>query len=140
MRLDGQRETARETAKRIIESRRLPPPVGPYSAGVVAGGFVFVAQGPIGPGGEVVGATVAEQAIRTLENIELVLEEVGASRHDIVKVTVYLADIEAYPALNEVYARFFERDFPSRIVIQAARLPLGLLVEMEAIAVLPSSL
>lgn len=98
---------------------------------------MFVAQGPIAPTGEVVGSTVAEQARQTLHNIELVLKEAGASRHDVVKVTVYLADIEQYPALNDVYASFFERDFPSRIVIQAARLPLGLLVEMEAVAVLP---
>ncbi|HXF57309.1 MAG TPA: Rid family detoxifying hydrolase [Actinomycetota bacterium] len=126
-------------SKRVIRAPHLPPAVGPYSAGVVAGGFVFVAQGPISPMGEVVGSTVAEQARQTLHNIELVLREAGCSRHDVVKVTVYLADIEQYPALNGVYASFFERDFPSRIVIQAARLPLGLLVEMEAVAVLPGA-
>jgi 2-iminobutanoate/2-iminopropanoate deaminase len=112
--------------------------VGPYSAGVVAGPFVFVAQGPIAPGsGEIVGSTVAEQASRVLENIELVLREVGAGRNDVVKVTVYLADMDQYPAMNETYRNFFQTNFPSRIVIEAERLPLGLLVEMEAVALLP---
>ncbi len=112
--------------------------MGPYSAGVVAGPFVFVAQGPIAPGsGEIVGSTVAEQASQVLENIELVLREVGAGRDDVVKVTVYLADIDQYPAMNETYRNFFQTNFPSRIVIEAQRLPLGLLVEMEAVALLP---
>jgi 2-iminobutanoate/2-iminopropanoate deaminase len=124
--------------KRVIQSPRLPAAVGPYSAGVMAGDLIFVAQGPISPtSGEPIGTTVAEQAEQTLRNIELVLAEVGADRHDVVKVTVYLADLDQYAAMNEVYARFFERDFPSRIVIEARRLPLGLLVEMEAIAVVP---
>jgi len=97
-----------------------------------------VAQGPIAPGsGEVVGATVAEQASRVLEDIELVLREVGATRADVVKVTVYLADIDQYAAMNEVYRDFFRTSFPSRIVIEAKRLPLRLLVEMEAVALLP---
>ena len=126
------------TIKRIIAAPHLPPAVGPYSAGVVAGPFVLVAQGPIAPGsGEIVGSTVAEQASRVLENIELVLREVGASRADVVRVTVYLADIDQYAAMNQVYRDFFQIDFPSRIVIEATRLPLGLLVEMEAVALLP---
>ena len=83
------------------------------------------------------GSTVAEQASRVLENIELVLREVGAGRNDVVKVTVYLADIDQYPAMNETYRNFFQTNFPSRIVIEAQRLPLGLLVEMEAVALLP---
>lgn len=124
--------------KRVIRSAELPPGVGPYSAGVVAGNLAFVAQGPIAPGsGETVGATIEEQAQRTLENIELVLREVGATRDDVVKVTVYLADLDGYRRMNEVYERFFRSDFPSRIVIEASRLPLGLLVEMEAVAVVP---
>jgi 2-iminobutanoate/2-iminopropanoate deaminase len=126
--------------KRVIESPELPPGVGPYSAGVVAGNLAFVAQGPIAPDtGEPVGSTIEEQAQRTLENLELVLRQVGATRGDVVKVTVYLADMDGYKAMNEVYARFFRRDFPSRIVIEASRLPLGLLVEMEAVAVIPGS-
>ncbi len=61
----------------------------------------------------------------------------GADRNDVVKVTVYLADIDQYPAMNETYRNFFRTGFPSRIVIEAKRLPLGLLVEMEAVALLP---
>lgn len=126
------------TIKRIIAAPHLPPAVGPYSAGVVAGPFVFVAQGPIAPGsGDVVGSTVAEQTSRVLENIELVLREVGVGRTDVVKVTVYLADIDQYAAMNQVYRDFFQTNFPTRIVIEAKRLPLGLLVEMEAVALLP---
>jgi 2-iminobutanoate/2-iminopropanoate deaminase len=127
--------------KRVIESPDLPHGIGPYSAGVVAGNLIFVAQGPIAPGSpEPVGSTVEEQAQRTLENIELVLQHVGASRKDVVKVTVYLADLDGYVALNEIYARFFRQDFPSRIVIEASRLPQGLLVEMEVVAILPGDL
>lgn len=104
----------------------------------MAGPFVFVAQGPIAPGsGDVVGTTVAEQTSRVLENIELVLREAGVDRKDIVKVTVYLADIDQYAAMNQVYRDFFQTNFPTRIVIEAKRLPLGLLVEMEAVALLP---
>lgn len=126
--------------KSVINGPDLAQAVAPYSPGVVAGPLVFVCQGPIQPGAaEVVGTTVAEQAARTLENIELVLSKVGASRADIAKVTVYLADMDGYAAMNEVYAYFFRgHDFPARIVIEAARLPLGLLVEMEAIALLPA--
>jgi 2-iminobutanoate/2-iminopropanoate deaminase len=127
--------------KSVISAADLAPAVAPYSPGVVAGPLVFVCQGPIRPGAaEVVGTTIAEQAARTLDNIELVLSKVGASRADIAKMSVYLADMDGYAAMNEVYIDFFRgHDFPARIVIEAARLPLGLLVEMEAVAVLPAS-
>lgn len=123
--------------KRVIEAPDLAPPIAPYSAGVVASNFVFVAQGPIRPGAlEVVGTTIEEQADQTLANIRAVLEKVDLGLADIVKVTVYLANLDHYDAFNEVYRQHFgDSGFPSRIVVEVARLPHDLLVEIEAVAI-----
>lgn len=120
----------------IIHTTGAPKAIGPYSQAVVAGGFVFCCgQGPIDPAtGQVTGTEIAAQTERVLKNLEAVLEAAGSSLSRVVKTTVYLKDLNDFKRMNEVYARFFPKDPPARATIEAARLPLDTLVEIDAIA------
>lgn len=112
-----------------------PAAIGPYSQAIVSGGFVFTAgQIALDPEtGELVGDDAAAEAERVLENLSAVLEAAGASMSDVVKTTVYLADLADYAAVNEVYAGFFDEPFPARSAVQVA-LPRGARVEIDAVA------
>jgi 2-iminobutanoate/2-iminopropanoate deaminase len=124
---------------RAVRSVEAPAPVGPYSQAIVAGGFVFASgQIPLDPEtGRVVEGSIEVQVQRVLENLRAVLEAAGASLGCVVRTTVYLADLGDFPRLNEVYARYFATDpRPARTTVQAARLPLGCAVEIDAIAAL----
>ncbi|MGD2216243.1 MAG: RidA family protein [Gemmatimonadales bacterium] len=124
------------TDRKRIHTDRAPAAIGPYSQAIVSGGFVFTA-GQIGldPGtGEFVGGGVAEQAERALENLSAVLEAAGSSTKDVVKTTLYLADMGDFVTVNEIYAGYFAEPFPARSAVQAANLPKGALVEIDAIA------
>ncbi len=122
--------------KQIITSDSLPAPKGPYSPAVRAGGFVFVSgQGPIALAtGEVLRGSIEEQTELVLGNIKAILAAAGVAMEAVVKTTVYLADIQDFAAMNRVYATFFPTNPPARTTIQAANLPLGIGVEIEAIA------
>jgi len=122
----------------IIHTAGAPKAIGPYSQAVVAGGFVFCCgQGPVDPAtGQVTGADIAAQTERVLKNLEAVLEAAGSSLSRVVKTTVYLKDLNDFRKMNEIYARFFPQKPPARATIEAARLPLDTLVEIDAIAVL----
>ena len=122
--------------KQIITSNDLPAPKGPYSPAVRAGGLVFVSgQGPIVPAtGEVLRGSIEEQTELVLGNIRTILAAAGVAMEAVVKTTVYLADIQDFAAMNRVYATFFPTNPPARTTIQAANLPLGIGVEIEAIA------
>ncbi|NOY80730.1 MAG: hypothetical protein GXP31_06970 [Kiritimatiellaeota bacterium] len=123
----------------IISTPDAPTAVGPYSQGVCAGPFVFV-SGQLGTDpttGEFVGKTAAEQADQALDNLDRVLRAGGASLADAVLITVYLADLADFSAVNEVYARRVPPPFPARVCIEAAALPKGGRVEISAIAVQP---
>ncbi len=122
--------------KEIVASGKLPAPKGPYSPAVRAGGLVFVSgQGPADPAtGQVMLGPVEEQTRLVLENVRAVLEAAGSSLSKVVKTTCYLQDIQDFAAMNEVYAGFFPSDPPARTTIQAANLPLGIAVEIDAIA------
>ncbi len=124
--------------KRTIYTSKAPKPVGPYSQGVVAGGWLFVSgQIPLDPEtGEMVEGGFKEKARRVLENLKAVVEAAGGSLEDVVKVTVYLADISRFSEFNEVYQEYFQDNKPARVVIQAAALPKGAEVEIEAVAYL----
>ena len=126
------------TAKRVIHTSKAPEPVGPYSQGILAGGWLFVSgQIPLDPEtGEMVEGDFKEKARRALENLKAVVEAAGGSLGDVVKVTVYLADITRFQEFNEVYQEYFRESKPARVVIQAAALPKGAEVEVEAIAYL----
>jgi 2-iminobutanoate/2-iminopropanoate deaminase len=111
--------------------------VGPYSQAVVAGGWVFASgQIPLDPRtGVLVPGDFEAQVDRVLQNLGAVLDAAGSSLARVVRTTVYLADLTLFPRLNAVYARHFPgRPFPARSTIQAARLPLDVQVEIDAIA------
>jgi 2-iminobutanoate/2-iminopropanoate deaminase len=122
--------------KQRITTASAPAAIGPYSQGIVAGNLVFCSgQAGLEPAtGELVEG-VAAQTERTLRNLAAVLEAAGASMSDVVKTTCFLADISDFAAFNEVYARHFPDPPPARSTLQAAALPMGALVEIEAIAV-----
>lgn len=123
--------------REIIVTQEAPAAIGPYSQAVRAGGFLFCSgQIPLDPAtGKLVEGGIEEQARRVLRNLEAVLRAAGAGRKDVVKTTVYLADLGDFPKVNAVYAEFFPDAPPARATVQAARLPGGALVEIDAIAV-----
>ena len=124
--------------KQIIETERAPKAIGPYSQAVRSGQFVFASgQIPLDPAtGEFVPGGVAEQTEQVLKNLSAVLEAAGASLKSVVKTTVFLADMNDFAAMNEVYGRFFSEKPPARATVEAARLPRDARVEIEAIALL----
>jgi 2-iminobutanoate/2-iminopropanoate deaminase len=123
-----------------ITATDAPAAVGPYVHGVRAGRLLFCSgQIPLDARtGDLVGAGPAEQAGRCLENLAAVCQAAGATLGDAVKVTIYLTDMAAFSAVNEVYASFFESDPPARVAVGVAALPRGAQVEMDAIVALPS--
>ena len=122
--------------KVVIKSSKLPPPAGPYSPAVMAGGFIFVSgQAALDPQtGQVVGNTIEEQTDRTLENVKIIVTAAGASLDDVVRVTVYLADITNFSRMNEVYKRYFPHEPPARTTLEARLARVELLVEIDAVA------
>jgi 2-iminobutanoate/2-iminopropanoate deaminase len=111
-----------------------PPPKGPYSPAVRAGGFIYVSgQTPRDPlTGALVGDAVATQTRQTLSNVQRLLAEAGASMSDVVSATIYLADVDDWAAMNAVYTEFFTAPFPSRVAVGADLR--GILVEISAVA------
>jgi 2-iminobutanoate/2-iminopropanoate deaminase len=124
--------------KDIVTTDRAPRAIGPYSQAVRAGDLVFASgQIPIDPAtGEFVAGGVAEQTEQVLRNLTAVFEAAGLGMNQIVKTTVFLADMDDFTAMNEVYGRFFSVEPPARATVQAARLPRDARVEIEAIAVI----
>ena len=124
--------------REINSTENAPRAIGPYSQAVRAGGFVFASgQIPIDPAtGEFVAGGVAEQTDQVLRNVSAVLEAAGTGLDRVVKTTVFLADMNDFIAMNEVYGRFFGAQPPARATVQAARLPRDAKVEIEAIAML----
>ena len=123
--------------KHVIATDKAPKAVGPYSQGIRVGDLIFTA-GQIGldpATGKMVTGGVEEQAQQVLTNLTGVLESAGSSMDLVIKTTVFLADIAFYPAVNEIYAGFFVNDPPARSAVQVAALPLGALVEIEAVAI-----
>lgn len=126
--------------RRTIVTDRAPAARGCYSQGMIVGPFLFTAgQLPLDPAtGQLVPGGIAEQTERVLKNIQGIVEAAGGALRDVVKVTVFIADIAEWGALNEVYARFFPADPPARTVVAAKELHYGAHVEMEAVAYIPA--
>lgn len=126
-------------AKRCIFSPNGAPAAGPYSHAVAVGNLLFVSgQGPFGRDGSgPIRGTIEEETRLTLENLKAVLEDAGSNLAHVVKVTAYLKDMNHFAAFNAVYREYFREEFPARTCIQAARLPVDIQVEIEAIAVIP---
>lgn len=123
--------------KQAISTDRAPGAIGPYSQAVRAGGMIFCSgQIPIDPKtGDFVSDNVAEQTEQVLKNLTAVLEAAGTTLNDVVKTTVFLADMNDFAAMNEVYARYFAENKPARATVQAARLPRDARVEIDCIAI-----
>ncbi len=124
--------------KETVSTENAPGAIGPYSQAVKTGNMVFCSgQIPINPEtGEFVSENVADQSRQVLKNLSAVLEAAGTSLNNVVKTTVFLADMNDFAAMNEVYAEFFSENKPARATVQAARLPRDARVEIECIAVI----
>lgn len=122
--------------KQILATPSAPPALGPYSVAVEAGGLVFLSgQVALDPDtGERVAGDAGTEAGRVLDNIGRILADVGLDHSDIVKTTIFLADMGDFSTVNEVYAGYFPGEPPARSTIEAAALPGGFLVEIEVVA------
>ena len=124
-----------------ISTPGAPRAIGPYSQGVTANGLLFTA-GQVGfdpESGELVDGGIAEQTLRVLQNLRAILRAGGADVAAVVKTTVYLVDMADFALMNEVYAEFFGEHRPARSTVAVASLPRGARVEIEAVAVVPTS-
>jgi 2-iminobutanoate/2-iminopropanoate deaminase len=119
-----------------IQTNNAPAAIGPYSQAIKANGFVFVSgQIPINPEtGDFVSGGIAEQTEQVFKNLKAVLEASGSSLDQVVKTTVFLADMKEFSGMNEVYATFFSGPPPARATVAAAGLPRDAKVEIEAVA------
>ncbi len=122
--------------RQIVATEKAPRAIGPYSQAVISQGLVFVSgQIPLDPAtGQMIEGDIAAQTERVLENLRAILEACGSSLERVVKTTVYLADLDDFPRMNEVYARYFPSAPPARATVEASRLPRGARVEIEAVA------
>ena len=121
--------------KKAIQSNEAPAAIGPYSQAIYSGGMVYV-SGMLGidPADGNLKATVTEQAEQALKNLSAVLKEAGTDTSRVVKTTVFITDMSAFAAVNEIYAKYFSAPFPARSCVQVGALPKGGLFEIEAIA------
>ena len=121
--------------KKAILTSEAPAAIGPYSQAITAGGMIYV-SGMLGidPASGNLKDTVAEQAEQALKNLSAVLKAAGTDAGSVVKTTVFITDMGAFAAVNEIYARYFSAPFPARSCVQVSALPKGGLFEIEAIA------
>ncbi|MDT7543579.1 MAG: 2-iminobutanoate/2-iminopropanoate deaminase [Acidobacteriota bacterium] len=123
--------------RQTVATDAAPRAIGPYSQAIEAGGLVFTSgQIPTDPKtGEFVAGGISEQTEQVLKNLSEVLKAAGCGLADVVKTTVFLADMNDFAAMNEAYGRYFKSDPPARSTVQAARLPRDARVEIDVIAV-----
>jgi 2-iminobutanoate/2-iminopropanoate deaminase len=122
--------------KEIVTTDRGPKPIGPYSQAVKTNGFLYL-SGQVALDtrtNEMSAGDIRQQTERVLENIKGILEAAGSNLHHVVKTTVFLKDMNEFPAMNEVYGRYFTAAPPARSTVQVSRLPKDALVEIEVIA------
>jgi 2-iminobutanoate/2-iminopropanoate deaminase len=127
-----------QSEREIVQAAGAPAAIGPYSHAVSAAGLLFCSgQIPLDPAsGELVGHTPAEQARRCLENLREVCAAAGTTLERAVRVTIYMTDLSAFGAVNEVYGAFFGEQPPARAAIGVAQLPKGAYVEIDAVVAL----
>ena len=125
--------------KHVVSTAAAPAALGPYSQGIDAGPFVFVSgQRPVDPATGEIPDDAAAQAERAFANVRAILAAAGLGLEHVAKTTVFLSDLADFAAVNEVYSRMFSAPCPARSCVQAAALPRGARLEVEAIAVRPS--
>ncbi|MDD2486466.1 MAG: RidA family protein [bacterium] len=125
------------TRSQSVFTANAPAPIGPYSQAINAGGFLWTSgQIALDPAtGEMVPGGIAEQTVQACRNLAAVLEAAGLGMEAVVKTTIYLTDMALFPAVNEIYGRFFGGEAaPARSTVSVAALPRGALVEIEAVA------
>lgn len=122
--------------KTIISTDKAPQAIGPYSQAVEVNGMIYTSgMIPINPAdGTLITGSVEEQADQALKNLKAIVEESGSSMEQVIKTTVFIKDMNDFAKINEVYARYFTDNYPSRSCVEVARLPKDVLIEIEAIA------
>lgn len=131
----GQSKSKGKSNKQKVTADKAPKPAGPYSQAIVAGNTIYVAgQGPFDPRTGKMPEAFEEQAAQTLENIKAIVEAAGATMNDVVKVNVFLADLNNFAKMNEVYKRYFADPYPVRATVGTQLLG-GMGIEIECIAV-----
>jgi len=122
--------------KKVISTTNAPAAIGPYSQAIEANGFVFASgQIPVNPATGEVPEGVEAQAEQVMINMKNLLEAAGTSLENVVKTTVFIQHMDDFAAINAVYAKYFVNECPARACVEVAKLPKGVLIEMEAIAV-----
>jgi 2-iminobutanoate/2-iminopropanoate deaminase len=124
-----------------VKTDKAPAAIGAYSQAVIANGFLYTAgQLALDPAsGEMVKGDIVAETDRVMENLQNILASAGAAWNDVVKVTVYLHDLAHFPTVNEIYSRWIGDARPARSTVQVAALPRGALIEVDLVALLPSS-
>jgi 2-iminobutanoate/2-iminopropanoate deaminase len=123
------------STRKIIKPSASPAPVGPYNHAVRVGDFLFCSgQIPLDPQGNMVAGDIGAQTNRVLENVKAILEDQKLTFAHVVKTTVFMTNLGDFAAMNEIYARYFTRDYPARSTVQVAALPKGANVEIEVVA------
>lgn len=123
--------------KKVIATEHAPKAIGPYSQAIEANGMLFVSgQLPVDPAtGKIVEGGIQEQTEQVLKNVGAILEEAGYTFADVVKSTCLLSTMDHFAGMNEVYARYYQSEAPARAAFAVQKLPLGVMVEIECIAV-----
>ncbi|WP_169784250.1 RidA family protein [Campylobacter curvus] len=122
--------------EKAISTTNAPKAIGPYSQAILANGFLFVSgQLGVSPGGEFTGSNVEAQAEQSMQNIKNILAEAGLGFENVVKTTIFLADMNDFAKVNEIYAKHFSEPFPARSTVAIKTLPKNALVEIEVVAV-----
>ena len=121
---------------KVISTQKAPQAIGPYSQGIIAGNMVYT-SGQLGidpENGEIVSSSIQDEARQSLKNLEAVLKEADVKLTDVIKITVFVKDLNQFAEINEVYSEFFSEQKPARSCVEVARLPKDGNIEIEAIA------
>jgi len=124
--------------KEILINEEVPKAIGPYSPAIKVGNLVFISgQLPIDPAtGEIVGDDIEVQTKKSLENLKAVLKPYSIDFENIVKVTIFLTNMDDFSIVNKIYSNYFKEEFPARSCVEVARLPKGAKIEIECIAII----
>lgn len=122
--------------KKVISTAQSPKAIGPYSQAILSDGWLFISgQIPIDPAThQLISDDIKGQTKQVLENLQAIIKQAGGSLGNVVKTTVYLKDMNEFPAMNEVYAEYFPKDPPARATVEVSRLPKDVRIEIDAIA------
>ena len=124
-------------SKEIISTKNAPQAIGPYSQAVKTGNLIFISgQIPLNPEtGDLMNASIQDQAEQVIKNLTAICEEVNGSLADIVKLTIYITDMNDFAVVNETMQKYFSEPYPARATVEVSALPLGVNVEMDAVLV-----